>query len=212
MKKLHLLSLSIFLSLISYGQNDYIYKIIDSTIIQDSSLFGAQIEIDIDNDDIIDMTIDYVYTDESDSVSFEDTTFYVVSKLDISSIMFDDYQLAFIIHDMNEEPTDSTFDALPKEPYEYIDHTANWSTDFAGAYQLYFGRSVNTSSGIANEGANYNKDIKYYPFRINMPQNNTDNWYYGWIQLEHKDGYIHIEDLFLNLVPDEGIHVGQTSK
>jgi hypothetical protein len=184
----------------------------DTTIVQDSILFGAQINIDIDEDSIIDMTIDYVYTDIVDSVTFEDTTYFVVNKLDLSSIIFDDYQLAFIIHDMNEEPTDSTFDVLSKEENIFIDNTSNWSTNYAGAYQLYFGRSVNTSTGIAYEGANINKGAKYYPFRINKPQNNNDQWYYGWIQIEHANSTLKIYDMFINLVADEAIHVGQTSK
>lgn len=212
MKKMLLITLSLFLSSIIYGQNDFIYKVIDTTIIQDSIIFGAQINIDIDEDSITDMTIDYVYTDVGDSVTFEDTTYYAITKLDISSIMFDDYELAFIIHDMTEEPTDSTFDALSKVENTYIDNTALWSTDYAGAYQLYFGRSINTNTGIAYEGANFNKNLNFYPFRINKPQNNTDYWYYGWIQLEHSNGYLHIQDVFLNLIADEAIHIGQTSK
>lgn len=205
-----LIAFTFILSLLLQGnaQNNYVYKIIDTTIIPDSTLYGASIDIDINADSISDMSIYYVYVQIGDSVQFEDTTLYYEDTMDIASIMFEDDSLAFIINEIGDNYADSTFNILPQDSFFLLDSNAYWSKGLAQAYNLDFGKKIITNADIKYTGANFNQGLKYVGFRIYKTIGGVTGWHYGWLRIEHRDAYFHIYDYYVNKAADTAVRIG----
>lgn len=210
MKQLSILLLSFILYYTVNAQNNYIYKWIDSTIIPDSTMFGSTINVDIDDDSIIDLAIFYVKSATGDSVITEDTTLYIEDTIDITSIMFDDDSLAFVMNELGDEVNDSTFDILSQDSFTLLnDSSFYWSNGIANAYSLTFGkRYINVNSDINYIGGCYNNGLKYFGFKINKAISGNLGWHYGWLRIEHKDTYLRIVDVYVSKSIQTPIRIG----